>query len=73
MNPIAQFPCPSCGATYTKATSTVKTERGEMRRKRSCMSCAKGFVTYEVTADEFALLQTLRKWMSSELFKRGVE
>jgi transcriptional regulator NrdR family protein len=67
MNSITQLHCPSCGNTYTKATSTTTARSGDVRRHRKCTACAKGFVTYEVTAADYALLQSFRKWLKTEV------
>jgi transcriptional regulator NrdR family protein len=58
----SQFACVHCGYAYTKATNTNKAKIApDIRRQRSCLQCHRGFVTYEVTAAEYAQLQAVRK------------
>jgi len=66
MSMTTQFPCPSCGYVYTKTTGTnrSRSER-EIRRKRTCLQCKEGFITYEILASDYALLQSFRKWGKS--------
>lgn len=46
---IAAVPCPRCGYTYSRAVHSQRTPRG-FRRRRVCVRCERGFVTYEVAA-----------------------
>jgi transcriptional regulator NrdR family protein len=69
MSNTTQFPCLSCGYAYTKAKNTNSYGRGiaATRRKRACLSCKRGFVTYEVTASDFAFLKAARKWIAGPI------
>lgn len=67
MNTYNAFTCIHCGYGQTKTNTTTKAKSGvDMRRSRSCPSCSRGFVTYEVTAADYAILQALRKWRPSD-------
>lgn len=66
MNTYTSYPCPRCGNTLTKAAGSKPSATGGIRRKRTCPKCETGFVTYEVTAEEFALLQAIRKFAKDE-------
>lgn len=61
-----QFACVNCGYAYTKASNTNPARSGGVRRQRVCVKCSKGFVTYEVTAGDYAVLQALRKWTKED-------
>lgn len=61
MNPYTSLSCP-CGSGLTKITSTTLARSGkDVRRARVCPKCSEGFVTYEVAAKDYALLQAIRK------------
>lgn len=61
MNPYTSLGCP-CGSGLTKITSTTLARSGkDVRRARVCPKCSEGFVTYEVNAKDYALLQAIRK------------
>ena len=64
-----QFPCPSCGYAYATAKNTNKSRSGTAgrRQQRACLSCKQGFVTYEVTASDFAFLKAARKWIAGPI------
>jgi rubredoxin len=58
----SQFACIHCGYAYTKSKNTNKAKLPpDIRRQRECLRCFKGFVTYEVTAADYAQLQAVRK------------
>jgi transcriptional regulator NrdR family protein len=58
----SQFACIHCGYAYTKSTTTNKAKVSpDIRRRRQCLQCLQGFVTYEVTAADYASLQAVRK------------
>lgn len=62
MSNTSQFTCVHCGYAYTKAKNTNKGRvPPDIRRQRECLKCFRGFVTYEVTADDYASLQAVRK------------
>lgn len=43
--------CPFCASTLSKVVDKRSvTSRGEIRRRRECLKCAKRFTTYETTA-----------------------
>lgn len=65
MSNTTQFPCPSCGYVYTRTTETNRA-RSEIdtRRKRKCLKCKSGFVTYEIRAADYNFLQSMRKWIA---------
>ena len=55
--------CPACGLGPNKITGCTPARSGvDIRRKRTCVKCSTGWVTYEVTAADYAMLQALRKW-----------
>lgn len=64
----AQFNCPSCGYAYTKVENTSKSNNndGLTRRRRKCLKCQFGFITYEVFAADYLFLQATRKWLKSQ-------
>lgn len=65
MSMTTQFPCPQCAAPYTKASNTNRARSGfEARRQRTCLQCRAGFVTYEIRAADYALLQSMRQYMA---------
>lgn len=67
MSKTSQFACVLCGYAYTKATTTNPARSApDIRRRRMCLKCEEGFVTYEVTAADYAMLQALRKWSTRE-------
>jgi ribosomal protein S27AE len=62
-NNFNAFACTSCGYAQTKTLNTTTARSGvDMRRSRRCPSCDTGFITYEVTAADYAILQALRRW-----------
>jgi transcriptional regulator NrdR family protein len=66
MSNTTQFACVHCGYAYTKANNTNKARcQSAVRRQRECLQCHRGFVTYEVTADDYASLQAVRKLIRS--------
>ncbi len=48
---IAAMPCPLCSYAYTKVMHAQQRDGG-YRRRRKCLKCEEGFVTYEITARE---------------------
>jgi hypothetical protein len=57
------FPCP-CGGAFAKVLdSRVRRERGGVRRRRECKSCAARITTYELrdTDDELREIDLLRR------------
>lgn len=63
----AQYPCKECGYAYTKTLGTNKSRSGtEARRRRICIQCKKGFVTYEISAADYQFLQAVRKWITEK-------
>ena len=72
MSTTTQFPCPSCGNAYTKATNTNRSKNGqEARRQRTCLKCKAGFVTYEVRACDYEFLQAARRFLASTQQEAG--
>ncbi len=72
MSRTTQFACVNCGYAYTKATTTnVARSAPDIRWRRVCLKCADGFVTYEVTAADYALLQSIRKWVKEGPYADG--
>lgn len=60
----ARFPCTKCGYAYTRIAHSSSMRNGlpqdDMRRTRKCLSCDAGFVTYEITAAEYAQLKAIK-------------
>jgi transcriptional regulator NrdR family protein len=57
-----QMPCSKCGYAYSRSNNTNRARDGKsVRRRRVCLKCGADFVTYEIRAEEFNLLQALRK------------
>ena len=66
MSLTSQYACPACNYAYTKATTTNRARSGvDTRRRRVCLSCKTGFVTYEIGASDYALMQSMREWLRS--------
>jgi len=62
MNTTTQMRCPYCRHAYSKSISTNRSRDGDSsRRQRLCLKCGHNFVTYEITATEYAMLQAIRK------------
>ena len=67
---IAQVPCPACGYAYTKVKTTNVID-GQYRRTRACLrppvnrgeGVCPGFITWEVTAEEMAMLRQIKLWV----------
>lgn len=59
-NPFANVPCEKCGCTTTQVIYTGHSRVGSTRRRRKCTRCAHGFITYEISATDFALLKAVR-------------
>ena len=62
VNNTTQMPCCKCHYAYSRASDANRARDGKsVRRRRVCLKCGTGFVTYEICADEFNLLQAIRK------------
>lgn len=67
MSLTTQYPCPACAYAYTKATKTNRARSGlDTRRRRVCLSCKSGFITYEIGAADYAMMQSMRQWVCSQ-------
>ena len=64
MSLTTQYPCPACSYAYTKATGTTRARSGvDTRRRRQCLKCKAGFITYEISASDYSMMQTMRQWV----------
>lgn len=59
--------CPHCGYAYSELKHGRQQKRG-YRRRRVCLRCSRGFITYEVTAIE---LNRLAAEGGAPFMKRG--
>ena len=62
-NHTTQMSCAHCGYAYSTYITTNRTRDSQsIRRGRKCLNCHHGFVTYEIRASDYALLQALKKY-----------
>ena len=75
MSKTTQFPCPSCGYAYTKAVNSNRSRAGETRRQRKCeqLTCGANFITYEVLAKDYNMLQSVRRFMKEQCDHSKIE
>jgi transcriptional regulator NrdR family protein len=67
LNHVAMMACPKCGYAYSKAIDTNRAKTmTEVRRNRSCLKCSSQFITYEIIASDYAMLQSFRRWTKEE-------
>ena len=68
----AAFQCEKCGSRETGTTDTRAAEEGTTRRCRLC-ECGHKFTTFEISAEAFEQLQTLRRGKLRAMMMQAIE
>lgn len=68
---LARAPCPHCGAEYTKHVTRRRNAFGHVNARQCVGKCRRMFSTYEISAENYALLRSVHKVMEKRLESKG--